>query len=103
MNNYIKLIQEALNDLKVPHTLNVDDVINIRREGYYISIHELEWNKFSMTSETYNDNDSDNVSFTMNIYPMQYYNFKELFKMWFTGNDNVISAYFDYRVKNDYE
>lgn len=56
-----------------------------------------------MTSGTYNEHDSDTVEFTMNIYPMQYYNFKELFKMWFTGNDNVISAYFEYREKTDYE
>lgn len=103
MNNYLKLIQEALNDLQVQHTVLNDDIINIKRNNYYISIYELEWNKFFMTSGTYNEHDSDTVEFTMNIYPMQYYNFKELFKMWFTGNDNVISAYFEYREKTDYE
>lgn len=103
MNNYIKLIQEALNDLQVHNSVLNDDIINIKRNNYYISIYELEWNKFIMTSGTYNEHDSDTVEFTMNIYPMQYYNFKELFKMWFTGNDNVISAYFEYREKTDYE
>ena len=103
MNNYIKLIQEALNDLQVPHVVVNDDVINIKRKDYYIGIYELEWNKYIMTSGTYNEHESDTVEFTMNIYPMQYYNFKELFKLWFIGNDNVISAYFEYRDKTDYE
>ena len=103
MNNYVKLITESLSDLSIDHLVVCNDVISIKKTKYYISIYESELNKFTMLVGTYNEYESENIEFTMVVYPMQYYNFKELFKMWFTGNDNVITAYFNYRDKTDDE
>jgi len=103
MSTYIKLIQEALTDLEIDFKIVNDAVINIQEKKFYISINEFQYNKFVMTSGTYHEYDSEELTFSMNVYPMQYYNFKELFKMWFTGNSNVINAYFTYRDKTDYE
>lgn len=103
MSTYIKLIQESLTDLGIEHKIVNDDVVIIEYKRFYINITEQQWNKFIMQSGTYHEYDSEDLSFSMSVYPMQYYNFKELFKMWFTGNHNTIVAYFNYRDKTDDE